>query len=103
MVSQDKYLGKVFPKPPIVAFKRPRNIRDIIIKPKLPKCRSRPTRQIKGMQTCPKNFAACPFVKKIKSVHYKQLEWKLRKSFDCQTYNNVYMIECKRKIANSDI
>ena len=61
MVSQDKYLGKVFPKPPIVAFKRPRNIRDIIIKAKLPKYRIRPTRQIKGMQTCQKKLCSLSF------------------------------------------
>ena len=32
MVTQDKYLEEVFPKPPLVAYKRQQNIKDIIFK-----------------------------------------------------------------------
>ena len=36
MVNQDQYLSKVFPEPPMVAYKRPKNIRDMIIRAKIP-------------------------------------------------------------------
>ena len=32
MINQDPYLSEVFPKPPLTAFKKQRNIRDILIK-----------------------------------------------------------------------
>ena len=36
MISYDAYLGKVFSEPPIVAYKRQRNIDDFLIKAKVP-------------------------------------------------------------------
>ena len=36
MKSQDEYLAKVFPEPPLVGFKRQRNIHDHIIRAKVP-------------------------------------------------------------------
>ena len=34
MVTQDKYMGKVFPAPPLIAYTRQRNIRETIIRAK---------------------------------------------------------------------
>ena len=48
MVSQDFYLSQVFPSAPIVAFKRPRNIREILIKARVPTINTRPTRVQNG-------------------------------------------------------
>ena len=43
------------------------------------------------------NCAACPFVKEGNSVKVGSNEkWQIRKKVNCQTYNCIYMIECKK-------
>ena len=50
MVRGDHYLEEVFPLPPLVAYKRPANIKDKIVRAKLPPNNSeRPRRIIPGM------------------------------------------------------
>ena len=69
MTVQDYYLRDVFPEPPLTAYKRPKNIRDLTIRAKLPsKGSSRPKRNIKGMKRCNKPCPACPYVMEGKSV-----------------------------------
>ena len=36
MIKQDKYLREVLKEPPLAAYKRQRNLRDILIKAKVP-------------------------------------------------------------------
>ena len=36
MVNQDQYLAKVFPKPPLTAFRRKNNLRSLLIRSKVP-------------------------------------------------------------------
>ena len=45
------YLADVFPEPPLVAFKRQKNVKDYVIRSKIPLVpTSRPKRTIKGMK-----------------------------------------------------
>ena len=65
---QDPRLAEVFPLPPLVAYKRPPNIRDKLIRAKVPPMpSSRPRREVKGMRKCLK-CATCPFVREGKST-----------------------------------
>ena len=43
-MTQNPHMQETFPKPPMVAYKRPKNIRDFIIKAKVAKKVSRPKR-----------------------------------------------------------
>ena len=53
VMTRDPYLKKVFPEPPMVAFRRPKNLRDILIKAKVPPTqKEKPRRQLKGMKAC---------------------------------------------------
>ena len=36
MITQDQYLADVFPAPPLVAFRKQSNIRDLLIRSKVP-------------------------------------------------------------------
>ena len=57
---QDPRLQEVFPAPPLVAYKRPQNIKDKIIRSKVPPQRgARPKRQSHGMKKCNK-CNVCP-------------------------------------------
>ena len=53
MTTQNQYLKEVFKEPPMTAFRRQTNIRDILIKSKVPQAPNRyPTRIQKGMSKC---------------------------------------------------
>ena len=95
---QDPYLKSVFPEPPLIAYTRPQTIRDKLIRAKVPPENSRPKRIIQGMHKCGKNCDICPYVKTgkiIKAKHSKEVV-QISKSFDCQTTNLVYIIDCKK-------
>ena len=50
---KDPYLNQVFQEPPLIAYKRPKNIKEHIIRAKVPPLRpSRPKRIILGMSKC---------------------------------------------------
>ena len=49
MTSRIKYLSQVFPRPPLIAFKRQKNLRQHIIRAKVQN-QQREQRKIKGMQ-----------------------------------------------------
>ena len=89
---------EVFKEPPLTAFKRQRNIRDILIKSKVPPAPNKfPKREARGMTKCGKDCTACPYVKTGQNVKISDTEtWKLNKKFSCETYNCVYMLECSK-------
>ena len=50
---QDPRLKEIFPKPPLVAYKRPPNIKDKLIRAKVPKQNCpKPKRNLPGMKKC---------------------------------------------------
>jgi hypothetical protein len=51
MTSQDQYMVYIFPQPPLTAFKRQKNLRDLLIRAKVPEPpRSYPQRQMRACQ-----------------------------------------------------
>ena len=63
MSANDPHLREVFPLPALVAYKRPPNIRDKIVRSKIPASpQKRPRRTISGMSKC-NDCHICPFVK----------------------------------------
>ena len=101
MVSQDPYLREVFPHPPLMAFKRQKNIKDILIRAKISKNISvRPKRTQKGMKKCLKMCAACPFIKEGREIKGHNFNWKINKNVDCNTSNVVYIIQCIKENCN---
>ena len=98
VMCQDPYLKKVYPAPPLVAFRRQRNIREKLIRAKVPAPPSRPKRVIPGMKRCGRCIN-CPYIKTgstVKSLASRH-EVELTESFDCQTSNIVYLIECRKE------
>ena len=68
MIENDTYLAEVFPKPPLVAYRRPKNLKDFLIRAKLPSNNKRPTRKIPGMHTCKFNCDIFQFIIKGKTL-----------------------------------
>ena len=97
MVSQDKYLKEIFPAPPLIAYSKQMNIRDRVIRAKVPPPITRPERKIPGMKKCGKYCLVCPFVNEVKQVAGNNFKWNILKSYNCNTSNIVYIISCKKE------
>ena len=52
------------------------------------------------MKKCGKNCTACPYIKEVKSLKMKEVEWKINQSLDCSTSNCIYMIQCSKDNCN---
>ena len=95
---QDPRLKEIFPQPPLVAYKRPPNIKDKIIRAKVPKPTiSRAKRTIPGMKRC-LNCGVCPFINEGKTVKSTSNNMKvdINTSVSCTSRNVVYLIGCKK-------
>ena len=98
MTIQDEYLESVFPDPPLVAFKRQTNLRDFLIRAKLPPSpKAHEKRHLNGMKKCNKCII-CPYIKEDKSVKGRNFEWAINRSINCTSGKNIiYMIECNKE------
>ena len=95
MVGQEHYLKSVFPEPPMVAYKRQRNIREAIVRAKV--APERQKRTPKGVKNC-ENCLACSYIKEGKYILGKNHEgrkfrWCIRRSISCNSTNIVYLLE----------
>ena len=91
-----------FLDPPLVAYKRQRNIKDNIIKSSIPKFNTREQRISPGMKKC-RNCIFCPYVLEGKKVSTSIANWNIVRSFNCETQKVVYMVKCKKqRCRNSD-
>ena len=98
MIGQNKYLKEIFKEPPMAAYRRQTNLRDILIKAQVPPAPARyPSRKLKGMNRCGKNCTACPYISTVKEVKVNHNETRhINKPFNGETYNCICMLECKR-------
>ena len=96
MVSQNQYLSECFPEPPLTAHKRPTNIREFLIRSKVPpNPDQRPKRYTNGMQKCGNQCTACPYISETKKIKINSRNtWLINRKMNCNSYNIIYMIEC---------
>ena len=52
------------------------------------------------MKKCGKNCTACPYIKEVKSLYINKKEWKINQSLNCEIFNCIYLIECKKDNCN---
>ena len=63
MIGHNKYLNELFNKPPPTAYRGQSNLRDIVLKAKVPPAPNRyPQKEGKGMTKCGKDCMNCPDV-----------------------------------------
>ena len=97
-MTLDPHMAEVYPAPPMVAHTRPQNIRDKLIKAKLPS-KSRKRRTIPGMHKCNKaKCNICPFVRVTKEAKATKIKKTvpLSREYNCQTKNLVYLVTCTK-------
>ena len=98
MTNSDAHLKECFPQPPLTAYRRQQNLKDILIKSKLPPPpRKYPKREIKGMKKCEKSCSSCSFIKEATNIKIDKLSsWNVNRKFTCDSYNVVYLLECQK-------
>ena len=104
MITVDPELKESFPLPFLIAYRRPANLREKLIRAKVPKpTTSRPKRTIKGMRKCRKKLnggecPCCPFIQETKVVQATQSNFSIEvnTAVDCQTKGIVYCITCTK-------
>ena len=88
MKNQDQYLAQVFPEPPLVGFRRQRNLKDHIIRAKVPAPAPQyPKRERKGIVRCGK-CSICPFIREGTNIKIQNKpNWSINKRVDCNSTN----------------
>ena len=96
MVKADPHLAETFPLPPLTAYRRPENIRNKLIRSKIPEQQTRQKRIVKGMKNCGKNCAICPYVDQSKSIKASSSDYThdIESAVTCQSCNIIYCITC---------
>ena len=100
VMIKDPYLKKVFPAPPMVAYRRAKNLRDKLVKAKVPPPATRKKRQLAGMKPCNRSGCeVCPFVRKGKELKNPLTNKTIRinTNVDCNSKNTVYCIFCNKE------
>ena len=98
MVNTDPHLKEVLPLPPLVAYKLPPNIKDKLIRAKVPpETSKRQSRNTQGMKRCNK-CPICPFVQNCKSVKSTtpNTHVDINTSVNCKSANIIYCISCTK-------
>ena len=83
-MTLDPYLKQVFPEAPLVAYKRQKNLREHLIRAKLPPPQAlRDQRKVNGMKKCQKSCLICPFIKEGKEIKESTMTWKINQKITC--------------------
>ena len=90
---------EVFQNPPMVTYRRAPNLRDKLIRTRIPDPpRMRSKRLIPGMKPCGLNCPTRPYIEPgtiiQSSITSKKIE--INGTFNCKTRNVVYCIKCER-------
>ena len=95
MLKNDGEVGEAFSQPPIVAYKRPCNIKDQLVRSKLGQYHD--SNSPPGTHPCNKhNCKACPFLDRTPLLKGHQSDFVVKKMFSCQMTNLVYVLRCQR-------
>jgi hypothetical protein len=94
---KDQKMKKIFPAPPMVAYKQPPNLKSVLCRAQLPK-NSHPKRKLTGMKRCNKPCNICPYVQTTNKITSSQTKetFDLNGLFTCATYGVIYLISCQK-------
>lgn len=106
VMIKNPILKKIFPEPPMVCWKRPKNLREFLIKAKLPKEISirRSNREKLGFKHCGKNCMMCKYSPKfansvVSSVTKEKIP--ILSNLTCKSENVLYCITCMKSEMSS--
>ena len=100
ILLSSKRCREVFKHPPIVAYRRTSNLRDILVKAKLPTITTPNNTSLPpGSFRCGQDCATCPYITNG-LTHYTFFSTgatrQIKSHITCNTKNLIYMIQCNR-------
>uniref|UniRef100_A0A0B7BLE8 Reverse transcriptase domain-containing protein n=1 Tax=Arion vulgaris TaxID=1028688 RepID=A0A0B7BLE8_9EUPU len=89
---EDPASSRIFSSPPLVAFRRDKNLRDLLVRSRL-----RPSGGHVGTVTCSRSRCyTCPYVFQATTISFPNTSFTIRQGFTCVSRNLIYAILCKR-------
>ena len=99
MCDDSPKLKRCFPNPPVVAYKRHKNLKDLLIRSKVQSKRSS-KRILEGFKNCGRACILCAYLPKDSIKHHKCYKTgkinNISNPVNCTTTNVIYKIECKK-------
>ena len=93
LLQQDPKLKEIFSKPPLIAFQRDKNLRDLLVRSKLKPQVSQSTSR--GCRPCgDKGCKTCPFIDASTTLGGHTGTFTVRSSLSCQSRDIVYILTC---------
>jgi hypothetical protein len=92
-MTRDAKMLQTYPKPPMVAFKQPPNLKRVLVRAKLPAEKTRAPRLLLGVKPCNTPCAICPYVSLSKEVYSSVTNQKymMTGQYNCSTKGLVYL------------
>ncbi|XP_043542722.1 uncharacterized protein LOC122548258 [Chiloscyllium plagiosum] len=99
IIDEDEHLTKTLPAPPLLAFKRPPNLKQIMVRSKPPRLQDNDT-----VQPCHGN--RCKMYQSIdmdNTIIHGDTFQQVRSKYSCDSANMLYLIGCRQGCPQSDI
>ena len=97
-IKQNPDLKKVLPKPPMVSYTRPKNLRDILVRSQLPPLNKRQDlRRRIGFKRCNMTQCeTCPYTKNTTThkSNFTNKSYSIKEELSCYTENTIYSLTC---------
>ena len=89
ILQSDPETARIFPNPPLVSFKRDRNLRNSLVRSSLP------SNLEPGTFNCSRKVCnTCPFINSKTHIQGPKGSYQVNDHFDCTTSNIIYCITC---------
>ena len=97
MCGQSNRLKRCFQKPSMIAYRRPKNLRDILVKAKVSNRTSARTNKQNGFNLCPRSCRCCILGERATKHSCAQTgkTWKITSPISCKTKNVIYKLSCR--------
>jgi hypothetical protein len=92
-IEKSETLAKLFPEPPVVAFRRPKSIKDTLVRVAV----SRPSLTVGQCKPCGDKRCKCSLQLQHAQVFHSKTtgkEYKIFCNVNCKTPNVVYLLDC---------
>ena len=95
-MTRDAKMLQTYPKPPMVAFKQPPNLKRVLVRAKLPAVKTRAPRVLLGVKPCNTPCAICPYVNLSKEVcsSVTNKKYMMTGQFNCSSKGLIYLTTC---------
>jgi hypothetical protein len=94
IIQDDPDLAEIFPKPPLVAYKRDNNIRDQLVRAQFKEPSSNQP-NTPGTSRCDRaRCKTCPFIDGSDHLQFPSGTFNIHHKFDCKTTDLVYVLLC---------